>query len=104
MTPALFVVAAAGGAVGRWAVDRVVCAWQALLVVNAAGSALLGWVVAADVSDATLTVVGGGFCGSLTTFSSFVLEARSLGPRWGALYTAVMIGCCAGAASLASTF
>lgn len=104
MTPALFVVAAAAGAVGRWAVDRLVCSWQALLVVNTAGSALLGRLVAAEVSEATLTVVGIGFCGTLTTFSSFALEARALGLRWGAAYAALTVGCCAGAASLASTF
>ena len=104
MTPLLFVVAAAGGAVGRHLVSRVACSWQALLIANTAGAALLGWLATTEVSDATATVVGVGFCGALTTFSAFALEARSLGWRWGAVYAVVTLICVTGAASIAATF
>jgi len=104
MTPVLFVIAAAFGAVGRHVVGRLVCSWQALLVVNTVGAALLGWLVTRDVSPSILTVVGVGFCGSLTTFSSFALEARSLGWRYGSLFVASTLVCVTGAASIASTF
>jgi CrcB protein len=42
------------------------------LVVNVAGSAVLGVLLGLrDVSPAVLAVVGTGFCGSLTTFSTY---------------------------------
>lgn len=104
MTVALFIVAAALGAVGRHLIAHVACSWQALLLANTAGSALLGWVVASDVSDPVLTVVGVGFCGALTTFSSFALEVRALGWRLGAAYTVSTMVCVTGAASIATTF
>ena len=46
MTPLLFVLAAAAGAVGRHLVGRLACSWQALLIVNTTGAALLGWLTA----------------------------------------------------------
>jgi CrcB protein len=42
------------------------------LTVNVAGSALLGVLLGLrDVSPAVLALVGTGFCGTLTTFSTF---------------------------------
>lgn len=104
MTPLLFVLAAALGAVGRHLVGRVACSWQALLVVNTVGSALLGWLISRDVSGATLTVLGVGLCGALTTFGSFALEVRSLGFRFGLAYLAATLVSVTGAASIASSF
>jgi len=104
MTPALFVLAAAIGALARFAVGLLVCSWQALLVVNVAGAALLGYTVRADLSTDTVTVIGVGLCGALTTYSSFAVEARSLGWRWGTAYSALTVGCACAAASLGSSF
>ena len=103
MTPILFVLAAAAGAVLRLVIASIVCTWQALLVANVAGAALLGAVLAADLSTATVTVIGLAFCGTLTTFSSFALEVKTLGLRWGGVYAAVTIGCACGAASIAAS-
>lgn len=107
MTPLLFVLAAGCGAAGRQLVGRVVCTWQALLVVNTIGAGLLGLTVAAaergDLSMDAATVLGVGFCGSLTTFSSFALETSRLGWRWGSLYAALTVGCACGAASIGTT-
>ena len=104
MTPAVFVLAAALGAVLRLLIGLTVCSWQALLVANTAGAAVLGYVSSADLSAPTITVIGVGFCGALTTYSSFALEARSLGWRWGACYAALTISCACVAASIGSTF
>ena len=104
MIPVWFAIAAAGGAVGRHAVGRLACSWKALLIVNTLGAALLGWLGTRDVSAATSTVVGVALCGAFTTYSSFSLEARALGWRWGSVYVVVTLICVTGAASLATTF
>lgn len=104
MTPIVFILAAALGAVLRLLVGLSVCSWQALLVANTAGAAVLGYVSAADLSASMITIIGVGFCGALTTYSSFALEARTLGWRWGSFYAALTIGCACAAASIGSTF
>jgi CrcB protein len=44
------------------------------LAVNVLGSLLLGFVVAAPVDGGVVLLVGTGFCGAFTTFSSFAFE------------------------------
>ena len=55
MTPVFFVVAASCGALGRQAVHQLAPNWRALLIVNIAGSFVLGMVVDADLSRHTAT-------------------------------------------------
>jgi CrcB protein len=81
LTAVLFVVAAGLGAATRHRVNRFGRGWVGTLAVNVAGSFLLGWLLATGASSATTTVVGTGFCGSLTTFSMFSLEASEGSPR-----------------------
>ena len=68
-------VGAVPGALLRWQlglqlVDRNV-------LVNVCGAALLGWLAGA-YGIKTSTLLGVGFCGSLTTFSSWMLDAAKL--------------------------
>lgn len=76
---ALVAVAVGGivGACARWIVGEVVSdSVTALLIVNTAGTALLGAVLHGILqSHATRNLlVGVGFCGGLTTFSTFAVE------------------------------
>ena len=87
-TRALVAVTIGGllGATGRWAIDEALpdadLAWSVLLV-NAVGSALLGFVLAELLAesgprlDVTLGV-GTGFCGSFTTFSAWSVATAEL--------------------------
>jgi CrcB protein len=71
---------AAGAAIGgvvRYALAGF--GWRGTLAVNVAGSFLLGLLLGVEPGRDTLLVVGAGFCGALTTFSTFALEA-SRGP------------------------
>lgn len=88
MTLLLVLLGGAVGALLRWLTDLAVNARHTsvfpfgTLTVNAAGSLILGLVAGLasihDVPAWVLTLVGTGFCGALTTFSTFGYETVSL--------------------------
>ena len=49
------------------------------------GSFLLGWFSALALTGETEALLGTGFCGALTTYSAFVVQAHDRGPRRGAM-------------------
>jgi CrcB protein len=83
--------------VGRWIQHDFPLA---TLLVNVGGSFLLAAMYSSLPQGAELTraLVGGGFCGALTTFSTFILEtvilARSGRMRWAALYLLLTLSLC----------
>ena len=81
MTALLFVGGAALGALVRHLVNQIGLGWIGTLLVNVAGAFALGALVAADPSARTVTVLGAGVLGNLTTYSTFALEATDEGAR-----------------------
>lgn len=81
------VLVALGGALGaplRFFTDRALGARGASVfpwgtfTVNVLGSFVLGAVVGAGLSPGVTALVGAGFCGALTTYSTFSLETYRL--------------------------
>jgi fluoride exporter len=84
MTVLLVALGAAVGAPLRYLTDRLVQArlgsdfpWGTLTV-NVAGSLLLGFLLGLPAGAAATAMVGTGFCGALTTYSTFSWETLAL--------------------------
>ena len=84
MTLLLVALGAAVGAPLRYLADRAVQArhdsvfpWGTLAV-NVSGSLVLGFLVGLPASGPVATLVGTGFCGALTTYSTFSYETMRL--------------------------
>lgn len=75
MIVAGFVVAAAVGGLLRHGVNLLGWAWLGTFAVNVVGAFVLGYVLGSGASDDLALIVGTAACGSLTTFSTFALEA-----------------------------
>jgi fluoride exporter len=86
------------GAPLRWWVDQFIQSrWSPVFpwgtfVVNVGGSFLLGAVVASAAPHSTLILlVGVGFCGALTTFSSYAWESLQLTADGSRLFAALNV-------------
>jgi CrcB protein len=86
MTMLLVALGAAVGAPLRYLTDRLIQSragsgfpWGTLTV-NLAGSLVLGFVLGLPVSPDLVALIGTGFCGALTTYSTFAYETLRL-PR-----------------------
>ncbi len=84
MTAVLVFVGAVVGAPLRYLTDRAVQArhdslfpWGTLTV-NLAGCLVLGGLTGASLGASTLALLGTGFCGALTTYSTFGYETLRL--------------------------
>jgi CrcB protein len=114
VTAVWVVLGALAGAPLRLLADRMAVARRGrgsvlgTLTVNVAGSAVLGVLLGLrDVSPAVLALVGTGFCGTLTTFSTFgydvvrLVEERLVGRALAYLVASLVLGLGAAAAGYA---
>ena len=107
MSLAMFMAVGAGGSLGamsRYGVAPLVGGGllgiarpMATLLVNVAGSSLMGAIasgIAAGMSlpEAWRGFIAVGFLGALTTFSSFALDTGQLAARQGMAMTALYVG------------
>jgi CrcB protein len=87
----LVALGASVGAPLRFLVAQAIPGPRATLLVNVVGSALLGAL--AQPSASTYALVGVGFCGALTTFSTFAVEAaQERSWRYPVLSAALCVG------------
>lgn len=98
-----FVLAAGAGAGTRHLVNRLGAGWIGTALVNVIGAFALGWLTATDPTTGTATVVGLGFLGSLTTFSTFALEVVQQPFRRRVVMVGAMLALGVGAAALGTT-
>ena len=84
LATALVGVGGAFGAVSRHAVGLRVEGRRSVLLVNALGSFALGAVSAAPLGSGAALLLGVGFCGAFTTFSSFAVGTVRAASETGA--------------------
>ena len=105
MSAALVILGAAVGAPLRYLTDRALRTRIAspfpygTLLVNVVGSALLGALTGIAASSDLTALAGSGFCGALTTYSTFGYEVVSLRPRMSLVYALVSVAAGLGAAA-----
>lgn len=93
MTALLVALGAAAGATLRFVVASRLDArfpWGTFAV-NVIGSLLLGLLSALALSGQAAALLGTGFCGGFTTYSSFAVQAHDRGPRLGTAYVAATL-------------
>lgn len=61
------------------------------ILVNVAGSFLLGLFSGLALTGSTIALLGTGFCGALTTYSAFAVQSHAQGWRLGALNIALTV-------------
>ncbi len=94
MTALLVLLGGAAGATARHGVARALPGRRATLLVNLVGSLLLGLLLGTGTS--TYALLGVGFCGALTTFSTYAVEVlEGGGTRYAVLTTGGCLLACA---------
>ena len=93
MTWLLVALGAAAGAPLRYVAGHLVDGRlpRGTILVNWVGSFLLGLFGGLGLVGDLLALLGVGFCGALTTYSSFAVQTHDRGPRLGSLNVVVTL-------------
>ena len=93
MTWLLVAVGAAVGAPLRYVAGHLLDGRlpRGTILVNCAGSLLLGWFSGLGLSGHATALLGAGFCGSLTTYSSFVVQTHDRGRALGTVNVVITV-------------
>ena len=98
MTLLLVALGAALGAPTRYVVAHLFdgrllggCLHVGTILVNVAGSFLLGLFSGLALTGSTIAFLGTGFCGALTTYSAFAVQSHAQGWRLGAINVALTV-------------
>ena len=100
-----YLLVALGAAVGaplRYAVAHLLdgrLPWGTILV-NVGGSFLLGLFSGMALSGAEIALLGTGFCGGLSTYSAFAVQAHRADPRVGTTYVVLTVALSLGGCAL----
>jgi CrcB protein len=78
MTVLMVAAGAAVGAALRYLAGRAFPGPRGTLLANVLGCLLLGFLVALPANGPVLALLGTGFCGALTTYSTFSLDTLRL--------------------------
>ena len=102
MTTLLVALGAACGAALRYVAAHLLDVRfpAGTLLVNVVGSFLLGVFSGLSLSGSGMALLGAGFCGGLSTYSAFAVQAHDSGPLRGAVYAVTTIGLSLAACSL----
>ena len=106
MTVLLVALGAAVGAplrylIGQWAHGRLGGGFPwGTLAANVTGSFLLGFLIARQTSPIFIALVGTGFCGALTTYSTFSWEVLTAPRPRSTAYAVISVTGALGAVSL----
>jgi CrcB protein len=98
MTALLVALGACVGAPMRLLISRLVPDENGTLLVNVAGSLLIG--LFAGLTASWYALLGVGFCGAFTTYSTFAVEAVTLRARSDVRYVAMSVVLCCSACAL----
>ena len=98
MTALLVALGACVGAPLRLLVSRLVVDENGTLIVNVAGSLLIG--LFAGLSTHWYALLGVGLCGAFTTYSTFAVEAVTLRARSDVRYVGMSVVLCCAACAL----
>ncbi len=93
MTWLLVALGAAVGAPLRYVAGHVLDGRlpRGTILVNWVGSFLLGAFTGLALGGQATALLGTGFCGALTTYSSFAVQSHDRGPRLGTLNVVVTL-------------
>lgn len=92
--------AAVGAPLRYWLAVRLDGDWPTgIWLANTAGSTLLGLFVGLGADGDALALLGTGFCGAFTTYSTFAVQTVARGRR-GPSYAALTVLTCLGGCAL----